>query len=74
MDEQYIGGTIFEGIEIDEGVTPDLKHCLRCIVRSKNKNGQIIELDYKIPLDAVGKGYMWQCPACERIYLLKDSL
>jgi len=72
--EEYIGGKIFENIIVDERVTPDLNHCIYCIVTSSRKPNGIKSTDYKIPLDCIDGAMMKQCPACKAIYILKDKL
>ena len=72
--EKYVGSKIFDNIKVDERVNSELKHCLYCYVNSNHKDGGITQTEYKIPLEAIGKGYMWQCPACKLIYILKDEL
>ncbi len=76
LKEELVGGKIFSDIQTDDRVTPDLRDCLYCIVetgyigdRSINQINK--KLDYKIPLDNTSK-WMKQCPACKRIYILKD--
>lgn len=75
MKEEYVGGSIFGEIITDERVNSELSYCLFCVVTSINKVANAHEtvkpLDYKIPLDNTTK-HMKQCPACKRIYILKD--
>lgn len=69
MSDPYIGGSIFNNIRVDERVTKDLDHCLFCEVYSE---GTVIL--YKIPLDCINGNMFKQCPACKKIYILKDIL
>lgn len=71
---EIIGGKIFSEIKSDPRVTPDLDECLYCEVRTVNSDDSRIAndlLSYKIPLDNTSH-FMKQCPACKRIYILKD--
>lgn len=75
--EEYVGATIFREVRTDTRVVEDLKECLYCEVRtysagnerSINEASQL--LAYKIPLDNTSH-FMKQCPACKKIYILKD--
>ncbi len=70
-----IGGSIFKEIKSDDRVTPDLTYCLYCkVINPINEYGKIYntDIDYRIPLDCINGNSIKQCPACKRIYILKD--
>lgn len=68
-EEELVGGKIFDKIQTDERVTPDLRDCLYCTVTSRNPNGSITPQFYNIPLNSIASN-LKQCPACKRIYIL----
>jgi len=68
---EYVGGLIFDKIKTDHRVTPDLVYCLYCKVTT-NENNSIRDIPYKITLDCINGNVFKQCPACKRIYILKD--
>lgn len=72
--KKYVGGKIFENIEVDDRITPDLDKCIYCYVASHNLDKSVTKLDYKIPLNCIHGSMIKQCPACKRIYVLKDIL
>lgn len=75
MEEQLIGSKIFKDIAFDDRVTKDLDHCIYCTVTSKNPNSEGIKtLTYKIPLNCIKGSDIKQCPACKKIYILKDPM
>lgn len=77
MNERYVGGKMFENIKIDSRVTPELQSCLYCSVTSHERSDDgvkhgIENTNYEIKLDCIQGNSVKQCPACKRIYLLKD--
>ena len=73
-EEEYVGGKIFDKIQTDERVTKDLNYCLYCVVSSHGVDNGIRSINYRIPLDCISGTDFKQCPACKRIYILKDPL
>ena len=68
---KYIGGKVFENIEVDERVNSNLIHCLYCKVTSHSKDRSISNTDYQIGLMHLDSGIR-QCPACKRVYITTD--
>ena len=76
---EYVGSKIFDKIVSDTRVTEDLSECLYCFVMTSNsgdihsENEKSKRLPYKIPLNNTSH-FAKQCPACLRIYILKDPI
>lgn len=75
---QLVGGRIYKNIEADERVTPDLAYCLFCKVSQSGTNDDgkswYKDIDYKIPLNCVNGNSIKECPACKKIYILRDRI
>ena len=79
MEPEYVGSKIFDKIMSDSRVTEDLSECLYCEVIShyageiRDVTAEPRKLNYKIPLNNLSD-FAKQCPACKRIYILKDPI
>lgn len=80
MSEEYVGSKIYDKIQTDARVTPDLNYCLYCKVTTdkagdvQDADSRVRPLDYKIPLDCINGNGFKQCPACKRIYILSNPI
>lgn len=76
-EPEYVRSKIFSKIATDNRVNPELEHCLYCLIQTqsagdfKAQNESPKGLPYKIPLKIISE-FAKQCPACNRIYILKD--
>lgn len=71
-EQRFVAGTIFDKIEVDPGVIPNLQYCLYCRVIDNKTNN---DSNYQIPLKGLNGDDDFkfkQCPSCKRIYILGD--
>lgn len=69
--ENYVFGKTYAALKVDDRVTPELDSCLYCVVYDTDK---CVNLPYKMPLDCCNGASIKQCPACRRVYVLKEAL
>lgn len=56
----------------DPRITPVLDYCIRCKVIQEDEEGNVKDINYKIPLVCTLAGALKVCPACNTVYWLKD--